>query len=141
MKTINALFLCTGNTARSQMAEAFLRKHGGDRYEAYSAGLTPGEINPFVYKVMAEKGLDLDGQYSKSVSVFMGRQHFGYRIVVCEDAEKKCPTTFPDVSNRLFWRFEDPAAFKGSEDETLEKFREIRDQIEDRIKAWLAGQA
>ncbi len=140
MKKINVLFLCTGNTARSQMAEAFLRKYAGDRFAPHSAGLTPGEINPYALRVMAEKGIDMDGQYSKPFSVYMGRRHFGYLIVVCEEAEKKCPTTFPDVSNRLFWRFEDPAAFRGDEAETMEKFREVRDRIEARIKAWLAEQ-
>jgi arsenate reductase len=132
------LFLCTGNTARSQMAEAFLRKYGGDRFEAYSAGLEPSEINPYVYQVMEEVGLDLGGQRSKSVSEYMGKVHFGYMITVCANAEEKCPAVFPGMGQRLFWPFDDPAAFEGTDEEKLLKFREVRDQIEQRIKDWLA---
>jgi arsenate reductase len=132
------LFLCTGNTARSQMAEAFLRKYGGDLFEAYSAGLEPSEINPYVYQVMEEVGLDLSGQRSKSVSEYMGKVHFGYLITVCADAEEKCPAVFPGMGQRLFWPFDDPAAFEGSNEEKLRKFREVRDQIEQRIVDWLA---
>jgi arsenate reductase len=120
------------------MAEAFLRKHGGERFEVYSAGLEPSEINPYVRRVMEEVGFDLAGQYSKDVMEYMGRMHFGYLITVCTNAEERCPEVFPGVSQRLHWPFEDPAAFVGSEEETLEKFREIRDQIEQGIKDWLA---
>ncbi len=131
------LFLCTGNTARSQMAEAFLRAYGGDRFEPYSAGLEPDVINPFVYRVMEEAGFDLAGQSSKSVMDYMGKMHFGYLITVCSDAEARCPSVFPGVGQRLHWPFEDPAAFEGSEAETLAKFRQVRDLIAERIKAWL----
>jgi len=132
------LFLCTGNTARSQMAEAFLRKYGGDRFEAYSAGLEPDVINLYVYQVMEEVGLDLAGQRSKSISEYMGKVHFGYLITVCANAEEKCPAVFPGMGQRLHWPFEDPAAFEGSDEEKKAKFREVRDQIEQRIKDWLA---
>jgi len=132
------LFLCTGNTARSQMAEAFLRKYGGDRFEAYSAGLEPDVINLYVYQVMEEVGLDLAGQRSKSISEYMGKVHFGYLITVCANAEEKCPAVFPGMGQRLHWPFEDPAAFEGSDEEKKVKFREVRDQIEQRIKDWLA---
>jgi arsenate reductase len=138
---IGVLFLCTGNTARSQMAEAFLRRYGDDRFEVYSAGLEPGVINPHVHRVMQEIGFDLAGQRSKDVTEYMGKMHFGYLITVCADAERRCPKVFPGVSQRLHWPFEDPAAFVGSEEETLEKFREVRDQIEQRIKAWLVEQS
>ena len=133
------LFLCTGNTARSQMAEAFLRKYGGDRFEAYSAGLEPDIINLYVYQVMEEVGLDLAGQRSKSISEYMGKVHFGYLITVCANAEEKCPAVFPGMGQRLHWPFEDPAASEGSDEEKRKKFREVRDQIEQRIKDWLAG--
>jgi arsenate reductase len=132
------LFLCTGNTARSQMAEAFLRKYGGDRFEAYSAGLEPSKINPYIYRVMEEVGLDLSGQRSKSISEYMGKVHFGYLITVCANAEEKCPAVFPGMGQRLHWPFDDPAAFEGTDEEKLIKFREVRDQIEQRIKDWLA---
>jgi arsenate reductase len=120
------------------MAEAFLRKYGGDRFEAYSAGLEPDVINLYVYQVMEEVGLDLAGQRSKSISEYMGKVHFGYLITVCANAEEKCPAVFPGMGQRLHWPFEDPAAFEGSDEEKKAKFREVRDQIEQRIKDWLA---
>ena len=137
MKT-RVLFLCTGNTARSQMAEAFLRRYAGDRFEAYSAGLEPAEIHPYIFKVMQEIGLNLAGQRSKHVNEYMGKLHFGYTITVCSVAEERCPSVFPGMGQRLHWAFEDPAAFEGAEEEKLEKFREVRDQIDERIKQWLA---
>ena len=138
MDKTTVLFLCTGNSARSQMAEAFLRKYGGEAFEAYSAGLEPKDINPYTRRVMQEIGLDLSGHRSKSVTEYMGKKFFSYLITVCDQAEKNCPTTFPGVGQRLHWSFEDPAAFVGSDADTLQKFREIRDQIEQRVKAWLS---
>ena len=132
------LFLCTGNSARSQMAEAFLRKYGGDEFEAYSAGLEPKGINPYTERVMEEVGISLSGQHSKHVKEYMGKVHFGYLITMCDEAEASCPTTFPGIGQRLRWSFEDPSAFTGAEDEELAKFREVRNQIEQHIKAWLA---
>jgi arsenate reductase len=120
------------------MAEIFLRKHAGDRFEVYSAGLEPKGINPYTVRVMEEIGFSLDGQDSKSLTEYMGQVHFGYLITVCADAEEKCPSVFPGMGQRLHWGFEDPAIFVGSEEETLSKFREIRDQIDERIKGWVA---
>ncbi len=120
------------------MAEAFLRKYGENRFEAYSAGLEPKGINPYTEKVMQEIGIPLTDQYSKSFREYMGKVHFGYLITVCAEAEKNCPTSFPGVGQRLHWPFEDPAVFEGSDDEKLAKFREVRDKIDQRIKAWLA---
>lgn len=137
MNKIKVLFICTGNSARSQMAEALLRNYGGDRFEAFSAGLEPKGINPLTKRVMEEIGLSLDGQYSKNVKEYLGKVNFGYLITVCDHAEKNCPTTFLGVSHRLHWSFEDPAAFQGSEEETLAKFRQVRDLIAARIQAWL----
>ena len=134
------LFLCTGNSARSQMAEAFLRKYGGDQFEAYSAGLEPKGMNPLTVRVMEEISIPLTGQYSKDVREYMGKLHFGYLITVCANAEEKCPTTFPGVGQRFHWAFDDPAAFEGTDEEKLRKFREVRDQIDERICAWLAEQ-
>ncbi len=138
MGRTKALFLCTGNSARSQMAEAFLRKYAGDQFEAYSAGLEPKGINSYTLRVMEEIGLSLDGHRSKPLTEYMGKVHFGYLITVCADADEKCPSAFPGMGQRLHWAFEDPAAFVGSDEDTLEEFREVRDQIGRRIKEWLA---
>ena len=138
MSKAKVLFLCTGNSARSQMAEAFLRKYGGERFEVYSAGLEPKGINPNTERVMEEVGISLSGQYSKHVKEYMGKVHFGYLITMCDEAEESCPTTFPGIGQRLHWSFEDPSAFTGSEDEKLAKFREVRNQMEQHIKTWLA---
>jgi len=138
MSKIKVLFLCTGNSARSQMAEALLRHFAGDLFEVFSAGLDPQGIHPLTTQVMEEMGISLADQYSKPVGEYMGKTHFGYLITVCSAAEERCPTTFPDISSRLFWAFDDPAAFEGSEDEKLQKFREVRDEISRRIQTWLA---
>ena len=130
------LFLCTGNSARSQMAEAFLRRYARDHFEAHSAGLEPKGIHPYTLRVMAEIGVDLSGHTSKDVMTYLGRLHFGYVITVCDDAEQNCPI-FPFGSQRLHWLFEDPARFQGTDEEMLAKFRQVRDQIDSRIQAWL----
>jgi arsenate reductase len=131
------LFLCTGNSARSQMAEAFLRKYGAGKFEAYSAGLEPVDIHPFTIQVMEEIGLNLKGHRSKHVAEYMGKMHFGYLITVCENAEKKCPTTFPGIGQRMHWPLEDPAEFAADKDLKLRKFREIRDRIEILIREFI----
>jgi len=131
------LFLCTGNSARSQMAEAFVRHYAGDAMEAYSAGLEPKEIHPLTRQVMEEIGLDLHGQYAKSVTEYMGKVHFGYLVTVCSNAEERCPAVFPGVAQRLHWGFEDPAAFAGSDEAKLAKFRQVRDQIQATVQKWL----
>jgi arsenate reductase len=128
------LFLCTGNSARSLMAEAFLRKYAGDHFEVYSAGLEPKGIHPYTRRVMGERGFDLSGQTSKDVFQYLGRQVFGYVITVCANAEARCPI-FPGVSVRLHWPFDDPAAVAGTDEEKLAKFHEVRDQIDRRIQA------
>ena len=120
------------------MAEAFLRRYAGAKFEVYSAGLEPTEIHPFAKQVMEELGFDMTEHRSKDLQQFLGKTHFGYLITVCAGAEEQCPI-FPGVSFRLHWPLEDPAAFEGTEEEKLEKFREIRDQIDERIKLWLNG--
>ena len=136
MKKLRVLFLCTGNSARSQMAEAFLRKQAGDRFAVYSAGLEPQEINPYTLRVMQESGVDMSGQRAKSLNEYIDKLHFGYLITVCSNAEEKCPS-FPGMGMRLHWPFEDPAAFEGTDEARLEKFRQVRDQIEAKVSAWL----
>lgn len=132
------IFLCTGNSARSQMAEAFTRKYAGDRLEVYSAGLEPKGINPYTIRVMEEIGISLEGQSSKSVTEYLGREHFTYLFTVCGHAEENCPRVFLSQGIHTHWDFEDPAAFEGSDEEKMSKFREVRDQIDQHIKDWLA---
>ena len=134
------LFLCTGNSARSQMAEAFLRRYAGEHFEVFSAGLEPKGINPLTIQVMAEIGFDISNQTSKSVTDFLGKVFIQRLITVCDQAEKNCPTAWPGINQRLHWPFEDPAAFEGTQEEKLAKFREVRDQINLKIRSWLVEQ-
>ena len=141
MSKQRVLFLCTGNSARSQMAEAFLRKYAGDAFEAHSAGLEPKGVNPLTVKVMEEIGIDISNQQSKGIDTYLGKVLFQYLITVCDDADKNCPTVWPGVNNRMHWSFEDPARFDGTKEEKIAKFREVRDLIEERIKQWVAEQS
>ena len=140
MRKQRVLFLCTGNSARSQMAEAFLRKYGGSHFEPHSAGLEPRGVHPLTIRVMDEIGIDISNQRAKGVDVYLGRVLFQYLITVCEDADKNCPTIWPGVNTRMHWSFEDPVKFEGTEEEKLAKFREVRDLIENKIKEWAAEQ-
>lgn len=135
------LFLCTGNSARSQMGEAFLRHYADDHYDVHSAGLEPKGINPYTVQVMKEKGIDMSGHRSKDVTEYLGKVNFGYLITVCGHAEANCPTTFLGVSNRIHWPFDDPAAAEGSEEEILAKFRDVRDQIAVKVQEWVVEQS
>ena len=141
MSQQRVLFLCTGNSARSQMAEAFLRKYAGDTFEPHSAGLEPKGINPFTVRVMEEVGIDVSGQHSKGIETYLGKVLFQYLITVCDDADKNCPSVWPGVNTRMHWSFEDPARFQGTEEEKLAKFREVRDRIEKSIREWVAEQS
>ena len=135
------LFLCTGNSARSQMAKAFLRAYAGEHFEVYSAGLnSTGYILPEVLKVMQERGIDTSGQRSKSVSEYLGKLHFSHVITVCGEAEEKCPTVFLNMGIHEHWPFDDPAKFEGSDMERLEFTRHVRDQIDERVKKWVKSQ-
>jgi arsenate reductase len=140
MSKQRVLFLCTGNSARSQMAEAFLRKYGEDGFEAHSAGLEPKGVNPLTIQVMKEAGIDISNQTSKGIDTYLGKTHFQTLVTVCDDADKNCPSVWPGVNTRMHWSFEDPARFEGTEAEKLVKFREVRDRIEQRIKDWVAEQ-
>ncbi len=130
------LFLCTGNSCRSQIAEAFLRNYASDQFEVYSGGFESKPIHPLTIKVMEEIGIDMNGQYSKPLTQYLGKVHFGYLITVCSDAEDKCPI-FPGIGIRLHWPFDDPVAFVGTDEEKLDKFREIRYQIDQKVQSWL----
>ena len=139
MRKTRVLFLCTGNSARSQMAEALLRKYADQHFEVHSAGLEPKGVNPYTIRVLDEIGVDTSQHTSKTLITYIGKVHFGYLITVCSNAEENCPI-FPGMGMRLHWPFEDPAAYVGSDEETLEKFREVREQIDAKIRAWLAEQ-
>ncbi len=128
MKKKRVLFICTHNSARSQMAEGFLNTLFGDRYEAHSAGITPTKINPYAVKAMAEIGIDLSKNRSKSIEEFRG-ENFNYVVTVCDNARETCPF-FPG-EKIIHKSFEDPAGFEGSENEKLEKVRCVRDQIKE----------
>ena len=141
METMDApkpkvLFLCTGNSARSQMAEAFLRKYASDHFEVHSAGIEPSVVNPSTIRVMEEIGMDMSAHRSKSLSEYLGKVHFAYLITVCDRAEQKCPI-FPGMGVRLHWPFEDPVAVIGSDEQKLARFRQVRDQIGLKIVEWL----
>ena len=135
------LFLCTGNSARSQMAEAFLRAHTGEYFEVHSAGLEPkGYILPEVLEVMKERGLEMRGQTSKGVEEYLGKTVFTHTITVCGDAEENCPAIFLNMGKHGHWPFGDPAKFQGNDSERLAFTRKIRDEIDSRIRQWLADQ-
>jgi arsenate reductase len=137
MSKRRVLVLCTGNSARSQMAEGLLRHEGGDRFEVFSAGTKPSHVRPEAIEVMAEIGIDISGHRSKSVDEFLG-QDLDYVITVCNNAREICPV-FPGAVRRLHWPFDDPAAVEGSDAVRQAAFRRIRDQIHGRIMVFLGG--
>ena len=139
MSKPKVLFLCTGNSARSQMAEGLLRSLAGEQFEVFSAGTEPkGSILPEVQEVMREVGIDISNQWSKSVTEYLGKVNFGYVITVCADAEENCPAVFLNMGTHEHWPFEDPAKF--DEEQRLTSTRRVRNQIEDRLRLWLVEQ-
>jgi arsenate reductase (thioredoxin) len=128
------LILCTGNSARSQMAEGLLRHDAGDRFEAFSAGTRPSRVRPEAIEVMHELGIDISGHRSKSVDEFMN-QLFDYVLTVCDNAKESCPV-FPGKTITMHCGFEDPAAFEGSPDERLAHFRRVRDELRDYLSTF-----
>ncbi len=135
------LFLCTGNSARSQMAEAILRHRAADRFDAHSAGTEPKGVNPLTERVLEEIGVSTQGLRSKHLREFLGHLGVRYLIIVCDTANQSCPTAWPGVLERQFWPFPDPASAEGTEDERLDVFRSVRDQIDQRIRDWLEFEA
>ena len=131
------LFVCIHNSARSQMAEAFLNQICGDTFEAHSAGLEPGKLNPVVVEAMREAGIDISGNQTKSViDMIKSGRLFAYVITVCDEASaERCPI-FPGVTTRLHWGFPDPSALQGTPEQKLARTREIRDTIRARVQAW-----
>jgi arsenate reductase len=130
------LFVCTHNSARSQMAEGLLRAAAGDRYESLSAGTEASGVRPEAIRVMAERGIDISGQHSKSLAPFLD-QRVDWLITVCDQAREACPT-LPGVANQLHWSVEDPSAVAGTDEERLAAFRAARDDLAGRIERFLA---
>ena len=128
------LILCTGNSARSQMAEGLLRHLAGDRFEVYSAGTRPGVVRPEAVAVMREIGIDITSHRSKHVDEFAGR-NFDYVLTVCDHARETCPV-YPARTTRLHQSFPDPAAVEGSEEERLRAFRQVRDELNEYLAAF-----
>lgn len=138
MKKQKILFVCIHNSARSQMAEALLNQLAGDRFEAHSAGLEPGVLNPLAVEVMAELGIDISNKKTKDVfSLFKQGEVFSTVITVCDGANaERCPV-FPGITQRLHWSFDDPAALSGSPEAKRAATRQIRDAIKKMIETWL----
>jgi arsenate reductase (thioredoxin) len=132
MTTQRILFLCTHNSARSQMAEGLLRHLAGDRFEIMSAGTEATSVRPEAIRAMADLGVDISGQSSKTLERYLG-EPFDYVVTVCDDANEACPV-FPGAENRLHWSFQDPSRAEGSEEKRLEVFRKVRDEIQARIR-------
>jgi len=136
MQKKTVLILCTGNSARSQIAEGLLRHEAGDRFEVYSAGTRPTTVRPEAIVVMGEIGIDISGQWAKSVDEFTG-QEFDYVITVCNHAMEFCPV-FPGRSKHLHWSFKDPAAVQGSDEDRKAEFSKVRDEIRGRLDTFVA---
>ena len=134
------LFICVHNSGRSQISEAFLNYYGGDRFDAQSAGLEPGDLNPLVVEAMAEIGIDISQNKTKSVfDIWKSGELFQYVIAVCDaESAEKCPI-FPGPTTRLHWSFHDPSKVTGTYEQKLRKVRQIRDEIAARIQDWLAS--
>src|SRR5687768_13734816 len=134
---ISVLILCTGNSARSQMAEGLLRHDGGDRFKVESAGVIKSFVRPQAIAAMDEIGIEITSHRSKSVDEFLG-QEFDYVITVCDNAKESCPV-FPAKTKRIHWSFDDPAEASGSDEEVLSVFRRVRDEIRNRLREFAAG--
>jgi arsenate reductase len=137
MQKKRVLFICVHNSARSQMAEAFLNNICGDQFEAHSAGLEPGRLNPIVVEAMQEIGIDISNKSTQAVfDVFKSGKTFTFVVTVCDETSaERCPI-FPGVTTRLHWSFPDPSALQGGHDEKLARTREIRDTIKAKIEQW-----
>ena len=131
MNKPKVLFLCTGNSCRSQMAEALLRNRAGDRFEVASAGTRPAGLNPLAVRAMAEIGIDISSRKSKPLEALAGQQ-FTHLITVCDNAREACPA-FPETTQSLHWSFEDPARAQGSDEERVKVFTRVRNEIDKQI--------
>lgn len=132
-KKKRVLILCTGNSARSQMAEGLLRHIAGDRFNVVSAGVAPSSVRPEAIQAMADLGIDISSHRSKSVDEFIDQQ-FDHIITVCDNARESCPV-FPGEAERIHWSVDDPAAVEGTDEEKIAAFRKVRDEIRERLKS------
>jgi len=139
MAKTKVLFLCTGNSCRSQMAEGWFRELAGNEFEVFSAGIAPAGLNPLAVAVMREVGIDISRQRSKHAGEYLG-QNFPYVITVCDSAREHCPI-FPGTYKKLHWSFEDPAGAHGSEEERLRVFRRVRDEIGEQVREFVKAAA
>jgi arsenate reductase len=138
MEKIRVLFICVHNSARSQMAESFLRAFAGDRSEVESAGLEPGVLNPLVVKAMGEVGIDISAKTTRSAFDLLRQgKRYGWVITVCDESQAEGCPVFPGAGRRDHWSFTDPAAFAGSEEEKMEQVRRLRDHIANKVKEWI----
>lgn len=135
----HVLILCTGNSARSQMAEGLLRALSGDQFDVSSAGSKPSVVHPLAIAVMDERGIDIRSHHSKHLNEYLD-QPFDYVITVCDQAAETCPL-FPGPAQRIHWSFPDPAAVTGTQYERLASFRQVRDAIEVQLRRWLVTDA
>ena len=135
------LFICTHNSARSQMAEAYLRKFGGERFEVESAGLEPGKLNPYVVRALLEDGIDISGKKTQGVSELLKQgKSYNFVVAVCsKEAADRCPI-FPGQAKRLVWSYPDPSTFTGSDDEIMAQVRQVRDGIRERVRQFAKGE-
>lgn len=138
MDKIKVIFVCIHNSARSQMAEAFLKKHGGEKFEVTSAGLEPGNLNAVVVEVMKEIEIDISSNKTKSVFDFYDNGTlFDYVITVCDESNAEACPIFPGPVKKIHWSFADPSSFKDTLEEKKAKTRIVRDEIESKIKQWI----
>lgn len=142
MKKPILLILCTGNSCRSQMAEGYFRHYAEERFQVLSAGAEPADaVHPGAIQVMAEDGVDISDNRPKHVKEFLGRIAVRYLVIVCAAANENCPRIFPGVVHKLYWPFDDPAAFRGDERATWAEFRRVRDEIKQQILLWLESES
>ena len=138
MEKTRVLFICVHNSARSQMAEAFLKKFAGERFEAESAGLEPGVLNPLAVKAMGEIGIDISAKTTRSAYDLLRQgKWYGWVITVCDESQAEACPIFPGAGQHQHWSFPDPSAFKGTEEEKLEQVHRLRDRIAEKVKGWL----
>jgi arsenate reductase len=139
MNKIRVLFLCVHNSARSQMAEAYLNKLGKGSFEAESAGFEPGALNPLAVKVMREDGIDISKNPIDDIADFFSQKRFyGYIITVCDISKNQHCPTFPGMAKHIHWDIEDPVTFKGTYEDKLEKTRRVRDIIKEKVKEFIS---
>ena len=140
-KKQKVLFLCTGNSARSQMAEGFLRSMAGDRFEPLSAGMEAKDrVHPMAVQVMREAGIDISNQRPEGLEEYLGKAFIHHLIVVCNKANETCPRVWPGLlseDNRFYWPFDDPASATGAGEKQLDYFRRVRDEIREKLAEWV----